>query len=260
MKKLLGYFHIVLNLHKMSISDEVVLALTGLNYATDPDYTDPTITQPQLQALATTVQNDLGSRITSASLQLTEQEQIDVDALSRAIITVKSEVEVVANKKAGGNRAVFETIVRRIGLHPSQPQAKHVRIVGFMHSEKGGFHFIVPSEGKDVIYIYEFGFTTAENVLPAEWLPVIPLDLAELIMIGFTSGDIIAMHYAVQKSPPRVKAKTAVAADTAKTDIAKTTKPSGVLTMLPVNNKGKVILTYGATYWHFSNVMYFRIP
>ena len=260
MKKLLGYFHIVLNLHKISISDEVVLALTGLNYATDPDYTSPSITQPQLQALATTVQNDLGSRITSSSLQLTEQEQIDVDALSRAIITVKSEVEIVANKKAAGNRAIFETIVRRIGFHPSKPQAKHVRIVAFLQSEKGSFHFIVPSEGKDVIYIYEFGFTTTENILPLNWLPVIPLDLAELIMTGLTSGDIIAMHYAVQKSPPRVKAKTSVAANTANTDIAKTTKPSGVLTLLPVNDKGKVVLTYGATYWHFSHVMYFRIP
>jgi hypothetical protein len=129
-----------------------------------------------------------------------------------------------------------------------------------MHSEKGGFHFIVPSEGRDVIYIYEFGFTTAENVLPTEWLPVIPLDLAELIMIGFRSGDIIAMHYAVQKSPSRKKPKTAVAADAVNADVAKTIIPSGVLAMLPVNNKGKVVLTYGANYWHFSNVMYFRIP
>lgn len=260
MKKLLGYYHIVLNLHRMSISDEVILALTGLDYANDPDYTNQTVTQPQLRALATKVQNDLGDRITSSSLQLTDQEQIDVDALSRAIITVKSEVEVVANKKAQGNRNIFETIVLRIGFHPSKQQSRHVRIVGFMQSEKGSFHFIVPSEGKDVIYIYEFGFTTAENVLPVNWLPAIPLDLAELIMIGFKSGDIIAMHYAVQKSPPRVRAKTAVASNTAKADVEKATKPSGVLTLLPVNNKGKVVLTYGATYWHFSNVMYFRIP
>jgi hypothetical protein len=112
----------------------------------------------------------------------------------------------------------------------------------------------------DVIYIYEFGFTTAENIMPANWLPVIPLDLAELIMIGFKSGDIIAMHYAVQKSPSRKKPKTAVTANTVKTDVDKTIKPSGVLNILPVNNKGKVVLTYGATYWHFSNVMYFRIP
>jgi len=259
MKKLMGYFHIVLNLVKMSIADEVTLAATGLNYATDPDYTNPSITQAQLQAMAATVQTDLGSRLTAPNPHLTASEQQDVNALSRAIMTIRSEVEVAANKKAQGNRAVFESIVRRIGFHPSKVPSRHVRIVAFLPCEKNSFHFIVPSESKKVIYIYQLGVTTAEGTPPTVW-QTIPLDRAELLMTGFTSGTIIGLHYAVQLSPSPRKAKTSAAADASKMAASKTTTPSGVLTILPVNKQGKVTLTQGVNYLHYSNIMYFRIP
>lgn len=259
MKKLVGYFHIVLNLIKMSIADEVTLASTGLNYTTDPDYTNPSITQTQLQGMAATVQTDLGTRLTSPNPHLTASEQKDVDALSRAVMTVRAEVEIVANRVAQGDRAVFETIVRRIGFHPAKVHAKHMRIVAFMPGEKGSFHFIVPGESKKVIYIYQVGVTAAEGTAPTQWQTV-PLDRAELLMTGFTSGTIIGLHYAVQQSPSPRKAKTPGATDTSKIAIGKTTTPSGVLTILPVNKQGKVVITQGVNYWHFSNIMYFRIP
>jgi hypothetical protein len=261
MKKLIAYFHITLNLIKMTIAEEVTLAISGLLYASDPVYTNPSITQAALRALATTVQNDLGSRINLPNPSLTVTEQQHVDALSRAIITVKSEVEVAANKFAQGNLTMFETVAIRIGLHPSKAHSKHVRIVAFLPSEKGCFHFEVPGEGRECTYIYQFGSTLTEGTPPsATTMQTVPLDRAELIMTGFASGTIIGLHYAVQKTPSAQKPKTSAAMSTAKIAIGKTIVPSGVLTILPVNAKHKVTMIQGVSYWHFSNFMYYRIP
>jgi hypothetical protein len=261
MKKLIAYFHITLNLIKMTIAEEVTLAISGLLYASDPVYTSPSITQAQLRALATTVQNDLGSRINMPNPGLTVTEQQHVDALSRAVMTVKSEVEIAANKYAQGNLAMFETVVMRIGLHPSKAHSKHVRIVAFLPSEKGCFHFEVPGEGRDCTYIYQFGPTLTEGTPPAATsMQTVPLDRAELIMTGYVSGTIIGLHYAVQKTPSAVKPKTPVAMNTAKLAAAKIIIPSGVLTILPVNTKHKVTMIQGVSYWHFSSFMYYRIP
>jgi hypothetical protein len=261
MKKTIAYFHLTLNLIKMTIAEEVTLAISGLLYASDPVYTSPSITQAVLRALATTVQNDLGSRINLPNPNLTVTEQQHVDALSRGIMTVKSEVEVAANKYAQGNLAMFETVALRIGLHPSKAHSKHVRIVAFLPSEKGCFHFEVPAEGKKSTYIYQFGPTLTEGTPPtATTMQTVPLDRTDLIMTGYASGTIIGLHYAVQQTPSTKKPVTPIAISTAKIAVAKTVIPSGVLTILPVNAKNKVTMAQGVNYWHFSNFMYYRIP
>ena len=261
MKKTIAYFHLTLNLIKMTIAEEVTLAISGLIYATDPVYTSPSITQVAIRALATTVQNDLGSRINLPNPSLTVTEQQHVDALSRAIMTVKAEVEIAANKYAQGNLAMFETVALRIGLHPSKKHSKHVRIVAFLPSEKGCFHFEVPGEGKKSTYIYQFGTTPTEGTPPtAAAMQTVPLDRTDLIMTGYASGTIIGLHYAVQQTPSTKKPVTPIAISTAKIAVGKTVVPSGVLTILPVNAKNKVTLAQGVNYWHFSNFMYFRIP
>src|ERR1035437_6232506 len=127
MKKTLGYFHIVLGLAKMSITDLINLAL-GLVYDTDIDYTVHPYTQAQLRALANTVQTELGTRLTTPNPTLTKQEQIDVDALSTAILAIVSGVTIAANKKAKGTRALFDIVVKRIGFTSSAARKKHVRI------------------------------------------------------------------------------------------------------------------------------------
>jgi hypothetical protein len=258
MKKLVSYFHITLNLVKMSIADEVNLAL-ALLYDTDPDYTVHSYTQAQLHALANTVQTELGTRITLPNPTLTHQQQLDVNALSVALTTVKSEVIVAANKKAVGNRAAFEVVANRIGFKSTKAATKHIRIVEFLPAEKTFFHFIVPGEGNGVTFIYEVGITPTMDVAPLNFQTV-PLDHAELIMGGYASGTIVGVKYAVQKSPSHIKPKTTSTTTTARTVVSGTTAPSGVLTILPVNSKGKVTLMQGVNYWHFSNVMYFRIP
>ncbi|MHB8260302.1 MAG: hypothetical protein ACYDCN_07215 [Bacteroidia bacterium] len=258
MKKLISYFNITLNLVKMSIADEVNLAL-ALVFDTDPDYTVHLYTQAQLRALATTVQTELGNRITLPNPTLTHQEQLDVNALSVALNAVKFGVVIAANKKAQGNRAMFETVASRIGFHSSKAHAKHTRVVEFKHSEKGFFDFIVPSEGHGVTYIYMVGITPTMDVLALNFQQV-PLDHAELIMGGYASGTIICVKYAVQKSPAHKKATTTTAMNTQRKAVAGTNAPSGVLTILPENSKGQVVLMQGVNYWHFSNAFYFRVP
>jgi len=259
MKKLISYFRITLGLNHMTISEEVTLGITGLNYDADPDYTDPSVTQAQLKVLAETVQTDLGSRINSPTIVLTAKEQKDVDALSRGIVTVKSEVEIVGNNKAQGNRAIFEQIARRIGFHPSAPHGKHVRIAEFLPSEKGFFHFRVPSEGTKIIYNFKYGIVIKEGDQPAIWI-LVPLDVADIIMGGFPSGTIIAMYYAAQKTPSTRKPVTPAAVSTEKVASKKITTPSGVLTILPANKHGKVTLMHGVEYLHYSDIFYYQIP
>jgi len=145
MNKTTGYYHIVLGLAKLTILEEVNLAL-GLVYATDPVYITPSITQVALRALATTVQSDLGTRITLPNPTLTITEKQDVDALSRGLLTVKSEVEVAVNKHALGNRNLFDIVVNRIGFNSAKAHASHVRIFESKSVGIGMIQIIAPVE------------------------------------------------------------------------------------------------------------------
>lgn len=126
-KKTTGYFHIVFGFTKMHINTEVNLAL-GITYANDPDYTKPSIKQKTLFALAQAVQTSLGKLIALPHPRLNAEQKQNANALSRALHTVKSEVEFIANKKALGNRLVFDSIINRIGFNNTQPHASHIRI------------------------------------------------------------------------------------------------------------------------------------
>ena len=113
MKKLVGYFHIAFNLERITLNEEVTLAL-GMKLANDPDATTPPFTQAQIQALAATVQTDLGGHPTGRTPTLTAQQQQHVNALTRALVADKGYVEMVANAKAQGVRAVFDEVVSRM--------------------------------------------------------------------------------------------------------------------------------------------------
>ena len=250
MKKLISYYHLVLNLHKMTINEEVILGL-GIRLTGDPDATAPPYTQVQLQTLGTTVQTDLGNRITDPHVTLTDQEQIDVDALSRALIAVKNYVEQVANAKAKGNRAVFDTIANRIGITSKQPHKQHPRVFESLTAEAGSFHVRVPSEGtkgQGITYYFDYGITTAKNVMPAIWQKSIALPVTELIVTGLPSGTIIGLRYAALLHPQH----------TTKSD-AKALPASNVSVAVPVNKAGKVSLTHGIDFLHYSDIIYITI-
>jgi hypothetical protein len=245
----------------MSIDDLVKLGM-GIKTLGDPDVTFVSYTDAQVKALAQTVLTDLGSRITDPHPTLTNTEQADVDALAIAIMAVKGDVERQANAKAKGDRVAFDTVVNRIGFHSGKPHGKHIRIAEFLPAEKGCFYFRIPAEGvkgESVIYVFQFGTTTADGVLPANWEPIIPLPYVEINMSGLTSGTVIGMRYAVQLSSLTGKrgVKTTTIATATTKGIA---VPSSVATRLPVNKQGKISLAYHNNYLHFSNVMYFRIP
>jgi hypothetical protein len=261
MKKLVGYFHIVLNFVKMTINDEMGLAM-GIKTLGDPDVTFVSYTDVQLKALAQTVMTDLAGKLTDPHPTLTAIEQGDVNALSVAIMAVKGDVERQANAKAKGNRAIFDTIVNRIGFHSGKPHGKHIRIAEFLPSEKGSFHFRTPAEGKQgehVIVVFQYGATLAENVIPSVWEQLVPLPYTELIVSGIPSGTIIALWYAVQLSSLTGKRGKKPISSTAATEKEITT-PSSVSMRLPVNKQGKISLVYHTNYLHFSDVMYYRIP
>jgi hypothetical protein len=251
MKKAVGYFHIVLHLEKLTLDEEVTLAM-GIKLNGDPDATNPPFTQAQLQALAATVQTDLGGNVTGRTKTLTAKQQQDVDALTRAIKADAGYVETVANAKSPGNRAVFEQIVTRIGFAAKEPAKTHARVFESLASDRGSFHVRVPSEGEHgLTYVYRYGITTATGVLPATWQPEIPLSVTELIVTGIPSGSIVAVEYAVVQHPPHTTAASPKAA---------AATASKVVTVPPVTKQGKVTLVHATTFLQFSDAIYIVIP
>jgi hypothetical protein len=266
MKKTSGYYHIVLGLTKMSISSEINLAL-GINYATDPDYINPSVTQAALQSLAKTVQSDLGNRLTEPNLELTATQKQDVDALSRALITVKSEVEVVANKKALGNRNIFDVVIHRIGFNGAKPHGTHIHVFETKGIGKGMIEITGPVENAlgNATYIFQYGITTAFNVLPATWEALIPLGNADVILSGLPSAAIVVVQYAVVVIPSHKKSGGGTGSGTGSTlssqkTVAQTKALTKATTILPVNSKGKVQLTHGITFYYFSDAIYVVVP
>lgn len=263
MKKTSGYFHIVLNLSKMNIAAEVNLAL-GLNYSSDPDYTSPSIPQATLKALATTVQTELGTRLTSPDPVLTNTEKIDVDALTRAIFIVKGEVEIVANKKAMGNRAIFDKIINRIGLHGGKAHpGQHIHIFETRNAGKGMIEILTPVERKlgNATYLMRYGITTSLGVLPAAWEPLIPLGNPDVFVGGLPSASIIAVEYAIVIIPPHKKTGGGTGSGTGTTISGPSTQKvaankNKMVSILPVNSKGKVVITHGTAFYFFSDPIY----
>jgi hypothetical protein len=188
---------------------------------------------------------------------LTKTEEQHVDALSRAILSVKSDVERQANGFALGNRVIFENIVIRLGFHPEHPHAKHSRIFESRSVGKGMLHFIVPAEdelGKPT-YTFEYGIATAEDVSSVHWQPVISLGNTELFISGLPSATIIAIHYAVTVIPSR-KRKTVVSGAGDVKTAAPVSTANKMITILPINNSKKVQIAHGVNYNHFSDVIF----
>jgi len=235
----------------MKVAEETAFAM-GIKLTGDPDATNPPFNQSQLQTLASNVQSDLSNRLTDPHPTLTVQQQQDVDALSRALVAVKNYVEQVANAKAKGNRAIFETIADRIGFASKQTVTRHQRIFEALPAEQGSFHIHVPSEGskgQGVTFTYEYGFTNAKNVPPTAWQKSISLPVADLIVTGLPSGSLIGIHYAAILHPQH----------TAQSD-AKALPTSKVAVMTPANKAGKATLAHGVDYLHFSDIIYLLIP
>ncbi|HEX7414886.1 MAG TPA: hypothetical protein VF411_12655 [Bacteroidia bacterium] len=256
MKKTLGYFHIVLHLTKISIADLINMAL-GLVYDTDLDYTVHPYTQAQLAALANTVRTEIGTRLTAPNPTLTKQEQIDVDALSTAIIEIASGVTIAANKKAKGNRTLFDIVVKRIGFTSAAARAKHVRIFEIVSVGKGIWHIIAPIEkgmGK-ITYVFQLGKTTAIGVSPTVYDIELSSTSPEFYLSGLPLGTIFAIRYEAVIVPSHKKKVVTGGANTQRT-VGQTSALHNTATVLPLNSKGKVQVTYGAPFYLFCNPIY----
>lgn len=260
MKRLVSYFHLLLPLHKMSIAEIVTFAL-GLKFDSDPDVTSPPFTEAQLQALANKVLKNISKKVTKPGAKLTAQQQNNVDALSRALVSLKYEVERAANEKAKGSRALFETIARRIGFLPKGPSKNHGRIFETLYEGKGAFHVRVPVEGsgRRTTYVYQYGITTKEDVLPAVWQPAISIPYTDLVVKNIPSGSIIALHYAAVLIEPKPR-KGNRKRKQDKTDAGKSGSRSRGVNILPTNESGFVTLEHGIDFMRYSEVIYIVIP
>ncbi len=254
MKKLVGYFHIALNLQRITLDEEVTLAL-GIKLANDPDATSPPFTQAQLQTLAATVQTDLGGHPTGRTPTLTAKQQQDVNALTRALVADKGYVETVANAKAQGVRAVFDEVVSRIGFVGKKLPSTHQRVFESLAAAPQSFHVRVPSQApRGLTYVYRYGITTAAGVLPTTWQPDIALSVTELCVTGIPSTSVVAVEYAVVLLPPH---NTTAASPKRTAAIA---SPSKFVAVPPVNKAGKVTLVHGTSYVRWSDAIYIVIP
>src|ERR1017187_5410161 len=168
MKNVVSIFHIVLNLGKKTVSEIISLAY-GIKTTGDADVTTHRYTDVQIQAQAAVVQGMVGSRASDPHPALTFAEQTQVNLLSSMIIAVKGDVEFYGNQSAAGNRAIFSTIAHRTGFVPQGEAAHQQRIFEFLPAENGSFYARVHSEGRDITYIFQYGITTAKDVLPTVW-------------------------------------------------------------------------------------------
>jgi len=255
MKKVVNYFHITLGITLITI-DELITFAFGIKTTGDPDILHPSYTDLQIQALATAVQTDLGTRATEPNPTLTRQEQLDVDALSRAIISVKSDVEVGANKKAQGNKVIFDLIVTRTGFGPRADYHRRARLFEFVPSEPNSFHIHVPGEEDGPhTYYYKYGITTAFYIQPKLWEPRIAYPVTDFIVNGIPAGTIIAVQYAVLARPKHNKrSKKLSAPPDVDNGLTK------MLTIPTVNDKGKIVITHRVEFLNWSDVIYYMIP
>ena len=241
MKNVVSYFHIVLNLGKISVAELITLA-NGIKTLGDAVVTTVRFSDVAIKAQAAVVQGMVGSRASDPHPALTFAEQTQVNLLSSMIIAVKGDVEFYGNQSAAGNRAIFSTIAHRTGFVPQGEAAHQTRIFEFLPADIGSFYARVHSEGRDITYIYQYGITSAKDVLPTVWSDRIALPFVELIVTGFTSGTIVGIRYAA---------------------IMHGNEPvthNRALNYPPLNAKGKVQLTNGVDFLHFSDVIYTSIP
>jgi hypothetical protein len=250
MKKLVSYFRIVLNLHKITIG-QLINQANGIRVTTDTDVTAPSYNDAALQAQGVVVQGIIGDRVTDPKPLLTHAEQIEVNKLSRMIVAVSGDVEKVANDVAQGDRDKFEVIVRRTGFLPKGEAHRHQRVFETVPSERGTFHGRVPGEGDHVVYVFEYGITSAIDVAPPRWEPQIPIPTTDIIVSGLPSGSIVGLRYAAVL-PPKGKGSHGVVN-------APEYATSKALNQPSISDTGKIVHSHGSSFLHFSDTIYFVI-
>ncbi|MHB8259889.1 MAG: hypothetical protein ACYDEC_06430, partial [Bacteroidia bacterium] len=167
---------------------------------------------------------------------------------------------VAANKKAKGDRAVFDLVVNRIGFHPAAAHGKHVRIFEVRSVGKGMWHIIAPVEKGmgSVTYTFQLGITTAIGVLPAVFNIEVSLGNPEFFIDGLPLGKIFAIQYAATIIPSHKKTSAATGPNTQRT-ATQTSGLHNMVTLLPVNKQGKLQLTYGVPFIKFSHPIYMAV-
>ncbi|MBI3500168.1 MAG: hypothetical protein HY063_00075 [Bacteroidetes bacterium] len=212
----------------------------------------PPVSDGTLQAKATSLLTDYGTWLKTKDPALEKQIkrkrndlilQLDKDA--DYLQGVARDVAVAAGDVTAG-----EAVVIRIGFTLKKKSPSHPRDFEFLKAEKGSFHVRVKSASKGrSTYVYEYGITTDEDVMPAKWEKPVSLPVTELIVSGLKAGTIIGVRYTVVLPPSHTK-KTAA-------KMSATTDKNA--TILTTNKAKKVTVTHGTELYNFSEILYIAI-
>ncbi|MBI3501629.1 MAG: hypothetical protein HY063_07530 [Bacteroidetes bacterium] len=235
---------------------EVTVAVStckGIVTTGDPDAGGVTPTDGTLHAQADTLLNIHTARQTKPPTKTADDEIKQRNIVNRTYKKMALYVQGVCNDVAVANGDVTagETVAQRTGFGLKKKGQPHPRDFEFLPSDKGSFHARVKSTGAGhMVYLYEYGITTAENVMPPVWEKPVALPVTELIVKGFASGTIVGVHYTVILPPAHTKKTSAKISETASMNATK----------LTINKARKVTVTHGSDLYNFSNILYVRIP
>lgn len=249
-----NYFRIKLPLSKMT-PDEVCDLGSGMKVDGDSVVTVVTYDDTTRKAAVKLVRDDIDLRVTIPSKTLTKTEQQHLNDLAVIMETTKNEAEVQANKFAAGNRVLFDQVVTRVGLMPRAQAAAHEKGFMFKKADANSFHVVAPApeKGRYTAY-FLYGFTTAVGTPPPTFEPQVALPVCELITGGIPNGTIVGLMYAVLIHPKHTK-KTA-----SKIKQPDNVTPVGKALNVPtVNNKGKIVITHGVPFLHWSDIIYYTV-
>ncbi|MBI3501383.1 MAG: hypothetical protein HY063_06275 [Bacteroidetes bacterium] len=224
----------------------------GIKLTGDPDATAPPVADGTLHSQADTLLTIHTNRQTKPPTATADDEIKQRNIVERSYKKDGLYVQGVCNDVAvaQGDVTAGEAVALRIGYKLKKKSAAHPRDFESLPSEKGSFHVRVKSAGAGhMVYVYEYGITTAENLLPALWEKPIAISVTELIMKGFASGTVVAVRYTVVLPPAHTKKTNA--------KLSATTAMNA--TKFSISKAKKVTSTHGTDPYQWSNILYIRI-
>ena len=204
--------------------------------AGDPDATNPPVTDVVLGQQSDALIATHNLRKTNKSASLTSQEEQQRNILERSYKKVGLYVQGVANDVAviKGDVAAGEAVAQRTGFMLKKKGTPHPRAFEVVESGPGWFHLRVKAIGKRAGYGWRYGVTSAKNIPPAEFRPVIFTLECEVVINNLKSGSIYGLQEACilpvshkSSTNPAITATSKTATPTASTKAHKATFSDG---------------------------------
>ncbi|MBI3500155.1 MAG: hypothetical protein HY063_00005, partial [Bacteroidetes bacterium] len=167
---------------------EVTVAVStckGIITTGDPDAGGVNPTDGTLHAQADTLMNIHTARQTKPPTKTADDEIKQRNIVNRTFKKMALYVQGVCNDVAvaQGDVTAGEAVALRTGFGLKKKGSLHPRDFESLPAEKGSFHVRVKSATMGhATYVYEYGISTDENILPAKWEKPVSLPVTELIV------------------------------------------------------------------------------